>query len=290
MSTDSNEITLVIFACEGREHLLCRTIASFHEACNHRFSKTLLVVDGPFEAAAIANINADVVIHHTKRQGYVNVIANALKLIDTPLYFWLEDDFLFNQKIPLSRMLDVINTEESWAGIFLSRTGPLTSAEKKHKLFDDLVIPDFGFSVSPSLCKTKHVKSAFAALMAYPKGDSTKHTSFEPFIDSYFIQQNLKYAMVDPGPIAHVEHIGFLESSGREYHMINALEKEISDIDKTFISGLGKERVITLYNKLAMLPKLWYAVGVLSFNLFWQRRAYDFAFRIYCAYLKKFKY
>jgi hypothetical protein len=39
-----------------------------------------------------------------------------------------------------------------------------------------------------------------------------------------------------------------------------------------------------------MLPKLWFAVLILSFKLLKYRYAYDMAFRIYIAFLKNFKF
>lgn len=290
MSTDLNDVTLVIFTCEAREHLLIKTMASFYEACDFKFSKTILVLDGEVDTNAINNINADTVLKHTTREGYANIIADALRLITTPFFFWLEDDFLFNQKVPLKYMLDVMSGDLNWAGIFLSRTAPLTSAEKKVHLMNDLYIPDFGFSVSPTLCKTTHVSAAFAAMTVHEKNDNTKYLTFEPFIDDFFIKNDLKYAIIDPGEVSHVEHIGLLESTDRAHHSINSLDKQYTVINKEFISGLGSHLKIGIYNKLAMLPKLWFAVIVLSVKLFKHRASYDFAFRIYCAYLKKFKY
>ncbi|MES2377401.1 MAG: hypothetical protein V4553_12510 [Bacteroidota bacterium] len=265
-------------------------MASFYEACDFKFSKTFLILDGKVNTDIVGDIKADTILKHTTREGYVSIIADALRLINTPYFFWLEDDFLFNQKAPLNYMLDVMNRDVNWAGIFLSRTAPFTSAQKKKPVIDDLYIPDIGFSVSPTLCKTIHMRAAFAAMDLHEKSDHTKHLTFEPFIDSFFIQNKLKYAIMDPGEISHVEHIGLLESTDRAHHTVNSLEKQFTIINKEFVSGLGRDRIITMYNKFAMLPKLWFAIIVLSVKLFKHRVSYDFAFRIYCAYLKKFKF
>lgn len=290
MSTNLNDVTLVIFTCEAREHLLIKTMASFYQACDFKFFKTILVLDGEVNTSAISNISADTVLKHTTREGYVSIIADALRLITTSYFFWLEDDFLFNQKVPLYYMLDIMNSDVNWAGIFLSRTAPFTEAEKKNHIIDRLYIPDIGFSVSPTLCKTTHLTAAFAAMHLHEKNANTKHLTFEPFIDTFFINNHLKYAVIDPGEISHVEHVGLLESTDRAHHTINSLDKQHSLINKEFVSGLGRDRVITMYNKLAMLPKLWFSVIVLSIKLFNHRVAYDFAFRIYNSYLKKFKF
>jgi hypothetical protein len=290
MPTDLKDVTLMIFTCQGREHLLVKSYLSFKNACDYKFDKTILAIDGPVDVAIITAINPDLVIQHTARQGYVNAIATVINLINTLYFFWLEDDYVFTQDIKLADMLAVMYKDAAWAGISLCKIAPLTPLTKQHHIQDNLYVPEFGFAVSPALCKTIYIKDAFAAITAYEKNADTTYVSFEPFIGEFFIKNNLKYAIIDSGDVAHAEHIGFLESTGREYHMINSMDEKHTSVDKEFISGLGREQTITLYNKIAMLPKLWYAVIVLSFGLFNRRVAYDFAFRIYSSYLKKFKY
>jgi len=283
-------VSLVIFTCEGRDHLLLKSFESFSKSCEDVFTYKLLVIDGKINQAAIDLVSPDMIIQSAVRRGYVNSIITALKNIETDYFFWLEDDFLFNQKVPLDYMLNTMVKDKSWAGIFLSRTAPLTLAEKKIHLFDNLYVPDFGFSVSPTLCKTEHIKNAFAAIIAHPKDESTKYISFEPFIDEFFIKNELKYAIIDPGSISHVEHFGGLESTAREYHMINSVSIPINPENKEYISGLNRYRKPSLYNKLGMFFKLYISVFYLSIKLFFSREAYDFAFRIYVAFLKRFKH
>ena len=97
--------------------------------------------------------------------------------------------------------------------------------------------------------------------------------------------------MVILDPVDHemLAHAGDFESTGREYHMINSVDATTASLDRNYISGLTRGKNITLYNKVAMLAKVWYAATVLSFSLFKHRHAYDFAFRLYSAYLKKFR-
>jgi hypothetical protein len=219
-------IDLVIFTCQGREHLLLKSYASFKNACDYKFDKTILAIDGPVDTTIITAINPDLVIHHTQRRGYVNSILETIKLISTEYFFWLEDDFIFNQEVPISYILETIQTQKNWAGIFLSRNAPFTQAEKKHNHFDNFYIPEFGYSASPTLCRTAYIKRAFAALIKHPKNEETKHYGFEPFLDDFFINNNISYALLDPGNIAHVNHIGQLENTGRQYHMINSIDEK----------------------------------------------------------------
>jgi hypothetical protein len=283
-------VSLVVFTCEGREHLLLKSFESFSGACEDDFAYKILVIDGKINQVAIDLVSPDMIIQSTLRRGYVNSIITALKNIETDYFFWLEDDFLFNQKVPLDYMLNTMVKDKSWAGIFLSRTAPLTITEKKIHLFDNLYVPDFGFSVSPTLCKTEHIKNAFTAMIAHTQDESTKYISFEPFIDEFFIQNELKYAIIDPGSISHIKHFGDLESTAREYHMINSISIPIKPVHKEYISGLQRTTTINLYNKAGMFIKLYISVFYLSIKLFFERESYDFAFRIYRAFLKRFKH
>jgi hypothetical protein len=283
------QVTLIIFTSEGREHLLKESLPSFLYYNTFPFGKTILAIDGNYDRGALATANPDLVLQQYKRKGYIASIWNALNGIETPYFFWLEDDFIFNYTPPLERMLGVME-EGGWAGIFLSRSAPLVDKQKKKQYAEDLFLMEIGYSVSPALCNTQIMRAAFEALAESPKDESTRRLGFETFIDNYFIQNGYKYAVIDPGNTAPVKHIGDLESTPREYHMVNSTDEKLSDIDKFYLSGFGKEGQLTLYNKIAMLPKLWYAAIILTFKLFTNRRAYDFAFRIYVALLRGFKY
>jgi len=285
----SSQVTLILFTSEGREHLLNASYPSFLTYNTFIFYETLLAIDGPFDLNAVPTVKPDRILQQCLRKGYIWSIQNALDTVKTPYFFWLEDDFIFNKEVPVAYMLSVLK-DDNWAGLFLSRSAPLEESKKRVRYADDLYLMDIGFSVSPSLCNTQTVKDAFAALAASPTDESTRRMGFETFIDDYFVKNGYKYAVVDPGDVAHVDHIGHLESTPREYHMINSIDPELSDIDKFYLSGLGKEGEISLYNKLAMLPKLWYAILVLTFKVFRNRKAYDFAFRIYRGFLRGFKF
>jgi len=286
----SAKVTLVIFTCEGKEHLLPQTYESFKKACSFTFSTIILAVDGKIDHKVIEYINPDILVQNYTRKGYIFSILNAISRVDTEYFFWLEDDFDFKQTVPFDRMLSVLQEQTKWSGIFLSRSAPLTPQEKEVHHFDEFYIPFFAYSVSPTLCRSVYIKDAFAAMLNHPKNENNKTYGFETFMDDYFKSNGLSYALVDPGEIPHVEHIGKLESTAREYHMINSLNAEVSSVNKEYISGFGYDRQITMGNKIGMLPKLFVAFVSLSVNLFGQRKAYDYAFRIYLAYKNKFNH
>jgi hypothetical protein len=286
---DNNIVTLVIFSSEGREHLLMQMFPSFLANCNIQFAQIILAIDGQYSPTAVKVINPDTLIQQYERNGYITNITNALKMVSTPYFFWLEDDFLFNQPVPFEKMLAVLQ-DKSWGAVYLSRFAPIAQSRILKDYGDGLLLLDIGFSVSPTMCNTEVIKKALAALYESEKSIDTRRVGFEPFIDQCMVADNLKYAVIDPGTISHVNHIGELESTAREYHMVNSVNAEHSDIDKFYLSGFGKEGKITFYNKLAMFLKLIYSTAVLSIKLFVNRPAYDFAFRVYLAFLRGFKY
>jgi len=113
--------------------------------------------------------------------------------------------------------------------------------------------------------------------------------SFELMVLAYLKKHNRVCVIIEPIGGTTITHAGELESTAREYHMMSSLTKKTFALDENYISGFSDGK-LTFYNKLAMVPKLFWATLVLSFKLMGHRRAYDFAFRIYMAYLRKFKY
>jgi hypothetical protein len=286
---ESTELTLVIFTCEGREHLIMQSFQSFMQQCDVNFSKIILAIDGQVSGAVPSAIKPDTIVQSFERKGYVHNIISATRQIDTDYFFWLEDDFLFHKKVPVQYMLDTLSARPDWAGIFLSRSAPLNDAEKQVHLFDDFYVPHFGYSASPTLCNTKHIKAAIDALIHFPKTESSYLYGFETFFGNYFTENKFTFAMIDPSKTVPVSHVGKLESTAREFHMINSLDAGQSAVGKQFISGFGATKKITFKNKSGTLLKLWIATTSLSIKLWSFREAYDFAFRIYLASLRKFK-
>src|SRR3954471_22468291 len=74
--------TLVIFACEGREHLIGRTLQSLDEKLQYPFKSRILVTDGVLDPAVVARARVDVVFERTRRMGYVRNIVTALRLVE----------------------------------------------------------------------------------------------------------------------------------------------------------------------------------------------------------------
>jgi hypothetical protein len=282
----NNAVTLVVFTCEGREHLLQKTSESFKKACDYSFAKTILAIDGQISQAVIGIINPDIIVQSFHRKGYVHNITAALKQIDTAYFFWLEDDWEFPVEIPVNDFLQNLNND-GVLQVILSKND-LDDSYKPY--VGNYYIPADGFSANPGFLKTAPIKKGFENIMLSEKNDGTKLTGFETFINEYAKSNNLLTLRYILNGKATVYHSGELESTAREYHMINSLDKNTSLIDKEYVSGFGFEKKISLKNKTGMFFKLWLASLSLSRRLWSSREAYDFAFRIYQASLRKFKH
>jgi hypothetical protein len=284
MSMDNT--TLVIFTCEGREHLLQKTFGSFKKACAYSFVKTILVIDGQISKTVIDVISPDVIVQSFRRKGYVNNITVALKQIDTPYFFWLEDDWEFPVEIPMDDFQRNLNNDEV-IQVILSKNN--LDDNYKHYTGNYYIPPD-GFSANPGVFETKQVKTGFDNVVSSKKDESTRLTGFETFLNEYAKSNSLITLRYFLNGQATVYHSGELESTARQYHMINSLDKNTSLIDKEYVSGFGFEKKISLKNKAGMFFKLWLAQLSLSCRLWSSREAYDFAFRVYQASLRKFKH
>lgn len=284
MSTNK-KVSLVIFTCSGREHLLTRTITSFKKACKYSFSNTILAIDGQISPAVIDQVNPDIVLQSFKRKGYVQNITTALKMIDTPYFFWLEDDWDFSVEIPANDFLDLLN-DDKVSQVILSKND-LDDSSTHYA--DNYYISFDGFSANPGFCKTEIIQLGFSEIAVQEKDNHTQLLSFETFLNDYTISKALITLRYYLNGGATVEHSGHLESTAREYHMINSIDTDKSLIDKEYISGFGSDKKISFKNQIGLFFKLWLAIASLSIKLWSAREAYDFAFRIYLASLKKFK-
>jgi hypothetical protein len=205
----SEKINLIIFTCQGREHLLLKSYASFKNACDYEFGKIILAIDGPVDPSIIAEIKPDLVIQHPERRGYVNSIAQTVKVITSPYFFWLEDDWSFNQKIDLPYLLSQLQQNNDWAEIILSKYGPLSDEMKLYPLADNLYQSIYGFSANPAICNTGHIQTAFTKLAN--KGAILGEEGFEVFLWKKFEAENIKCAILDPVDQQSLSHEGYLE-------------------------------------------------------------------------------
>src|ERR1700743_2015216 len=193
-----NEVSLVIFTCTGREHLLQKTYTSFLAQCSYKFSKVILAIDGSVNPAILAYVNPDMVIYGYHRKGYVTSIKNALINIDTPFFFWLEDDWEFHANVDVPYFVGQLTEHPDWVQIFYSKNGPLPHQLKTHFIHDNLYQYVDGFSANPCFNRTQFLKKGFNELVHAEKGNTLGADGFENFLTAYFKSKQIKSIIHDP--------------------------------------------------------------------------------------------
>lgn len=278
----NNEITLVVFTCEGREHLILKTINSFKAYCDISFNKTVIAIDGDFNFSSLSSISPDLLIQFPKRNGYVNSINSILKNIDTNYFFWLEDDWTFHQPLNLANKFNLLKNHDDWAELVFSKYGTLEDKYKGNPINNNLYLSPFGFSANPCLCNTKHIKEAFTSMTFANKGSVLGEDGFENYLTKYFDKRGIKCVIEDPQEGSVITHEGDLESTPREWHMTSSLEHK-SD---TYLAVFPKPSIA---RKIKTLIKLWIVFFKLSISQFYNRKIYDYSFRIIMTSKKNFE-
>lgn len=277
MNKSNNLTSLVIFTCEGREHLLQKTIESFNEHCNYKWTKVILAIDGKINPSIVEEIAPDSCIQQRKRSGYVNSIVTTLKTIKTPYFFWLEDDWKFHSRLNLEELLSQLEVNDNWAEILLSKTGPLTPEEQVNPLNGNFFHSIYGFSANPCLCNTKHLQAAFEALEQAPKGGKLGEDGFENFLSRKFKEENLKTVVMDPVDHQQISHEGYLESTARNWHMTNSIEQ----VSEKHLLIFPKP---SFMRRLLMVIKLLITFVKLAFKQLISNKTYEYCFRVITGY------
>jgi len=268
-----SKISLVIFTCEGREHLLKRTYDSFTAACNFQFDNVIMAIDGVVNTSVISYINPDLVVYGFKRKGYVTSIKNTLVNIKTEYFFWLEDDWLFHIKIDIPFYLNQLEKHSDWAEIVYSKYGPLTDVFKVEQLEENLYQNANGYSANPGFNRTGVIREAFSKMDEAQKMDGTREIGFENFLTAYYDDNGIKYALIDPVDHNAISHEGYLETTPRNWHMMSSLEKKTKEHLLVFPKpSFGR--------RLFMILKLMKAMLSLAFRQLISDETYDLCFRI----------
>lgn len=269
----AEKISLVFFTCEGREYLLYNTYNSFKKACDHSFSKVILAIDGKVNSSIIDHVQPDVVVQSPMRKGYINNILQALNVIETPYFFWLEDDWNFNASVKLVPFIDLLETNNHWLQIIYSKFGPLPDEIKQKPLQDNLYETPFGFSANPCVCKTAFIKEGFDELLKAPKGGKLGEDGFENFLTKHFVKTGMISVIQDPVDHTMISHEGYLESTPRNWHMTNSVEQKAEEHLLTLPAPSAGRKLLMALRLTALLPKL--AIKQLISN-----EVYELCFRI----------
>lgn len=214
-------VTLVFFACEGREHLLRRTYRSVKAAIGSgAVAQILLSFDGPCANNIVHQIQPDVFVQSPKRNGYVASIRRTLPLVKTKYFLWVEDDWEFKRKIDLRTMVDTLERHPSALQLRLMKR-TLEDDERKHPVEEEEGVYEspMGFSANPSLNRTADVRRA---IHTEPSSDNA---NIEHHLIDWCEQEGKTCLLVDPGKEPVVSHLGTLEKTSGQWHTTNPEER-----------------------------------------------------------------
>jgi hypothetical protein len=264
-------VALVIFACEGREYLAQQTIASLNDSVRFPFTNTMIVVDGALNRTLLREAPADLIVQRPQRGGYLRNILSALALIECEYFFWVEDDWQFLEPVDIEAMLRVLIAHSQVVQVRLSKTGRLTTGEKTRRVAPDVYVSQVGFSANPCLCRTALVREAFEFVKTAPRGASLGIDGFENIVTRYLDERGLICAAIDS---RGVEHLGYLESTPRQFHMTASLDGEIA----TYLPVSGSRPPV--WRRVVMTGKLARRFASVAVRQLRDDECYDLAFRM----------
>jgi hypothetical protein len=262
--------TLLLFACEGREHLMRETYDTFRARTEHQFQKTILAVDGSYEQKLIYHIQPDVLVQSPQRKGYVASVQRALPLVESEFFFWLEDDYRFNRDVDVEWMLDVLQAHEDAIQLRLIsqilEPDQLSDPVEKAK---GVYHSPFGFSCRPGVNRTGDVKTAM--LEEPPAGNE----NIEHHMIDWCENNGRECLMVDPEDHPPISHVGHLEATSGQWHTTEPDEEwENPKIDTS-----ANERATTA-ERLIMVVRLAVRVSYLTLAQLNDQRAYQLSRRV----------
>ena len=266
-------LSIVIFACEGREHLLRKTWASFRPNFSGVPVRKILAIDGHISLGEIEAISPDIVVQNFRRRGYVTSIQNALAQTTSEFFFWLEDDWIANQKLEVESAISLLRKHPSWLQIRWSKIGQLS--ESDYMLSPGVRYSSVGFSANPAICRTAETQAGFESIVhGATNGLSSDARNFENELINWAHANNRVCAVFETDGTPAVSHIGYLERTGRQWHTVNSLQRQPEE----FLFSMG--RPPQLRRRVWMMAKLLGVMVDLSMRQFRDNGAYELAFRI----------
>lgn len=270
-----SEVTLLVFSCVGRAHLLQQTLASLRRQCDFKFAEVVYAHDGEMDPAAPGWVGANRLVQNVQRAGYVRSIMQALAIVRTPYVFWVEDDWEFTHAIDVPGFLAAMEANPGWMQIRLSKISPLTPEEVAQPLaLAGLHRSSCAFSANPHLGRTQHLRDGFEAYFASPR---TTANTFESYLEGWVSRTGVVCAVLAPPAAApSVAHTGYLESTGRQWHAAVTLTGAPTE----YSSGLrGVGEMPPLWRRVALGIKLVLASLGVAAKALVRSSAYDLGFR-----------
>jgi hypothetical protein len=268
----SPSFDVLLFACETREHLLAKAWTSYARALKPYQPRVILAIDGHYDHRTIDLVRPDLVVQNYRRRGYAVSAANAVAAARSEYVLWLEDDWLFNGTPRIDEAIRLLDEHPSWISIRWSKVAPLTAQDTA--LAPGAHLSSVGFSTNPCFCRTGLVRDGIAFIRDSPKGNTLHVDALENALTRFADDRGYVCAVFDPGTEPAIDHIGALESTGRQWHMTAALDA----VPTAHLPVAGSAP--PLWRRCWMILKLVRAVAVVAWKQLFSNAAYDLAFRI----------
>jgi len=255
--------SLLIFACEGREHLLEKTYSSLCENVQFDFDKVILSFDGECTGRPARIVQPDVFLQSLKRKGYVPSIRRAIRHVDTEFFFWLEDDWKFNVDVPLEYYLKVLSSQPSSSQLlFLKRE---YSSKDAGDLVDDHVyVSKVGFSANPSLNRTYDIRHSLNGT------DRTSSQNIEHYVTDWAKKNDRQFLVAALKGETFVDHLGMLEATGGKWHTVKGGRQTNS----------SDQSSVTVESRIKMLVRILVRSTYLSLVQLVDSEAHSLAWRV----------
>jgi hypothetical protein len=269
---------VVIFTMQGREHLFSQTVQLLpHHLLQGAAGRIIVAADGFVDVGVLDQAQPNLILMSPTRRGYIHSIIDALRQVQTELFLWIEDDWNLSQ-VPsddVTRIVDAMRRNERVLQIRWSKTPTVEVSART--LGEGIVESHVGFSANPNICRTALAQAGFRHLLSTPdKGRRLGVDGFENVVSNWCDREGVICGVVDPKGEAAIQHDGYLESTGREWHMTSSLDRAPRG------SGhLGPSP--PAWRRLLMVPKLLYACTHLALAQLFDDAPYDLAFRVVTA-------
>lgn len=269
---DRSAASVVVFTCDGREMLLRNTWASFERQLSAITGERLVAIDGPADVQQVTSIlQWDRVIQSRRRCGYIRSILSVLSLVRTEYFVWLEDDWHAETDLNVCYAVGALAAHPNWLQVRWSKEAPLPHIGMR--LADGILQSSVGFSANPCVCRTQLIRVAFDAVLSAKRGNRLGVDGFENVITEWAAKHGITCAVMDPGTEPMISHLGYLESTGREWHMTASLDEVPTEHLLSFTVRLP------FWRRIANGARLLAGAARIAIRQLFDNEAFELAFR-----------
>ena len=215
-------VDLLVFTSAGRRECLDRMVRGLrpHPACG-QFSRRILAVDG-MDAQILQQTEVSWFTHlviSVRRQGYFSNIGQAIALLQSPYFFWCEDDWELTRLPPLEEALEALGRFPNLAQVRVPKQKELLLEDKRlGELTDGIWAQDQFYSLNPHYGRSELMRHAFAEGLTQGAGGQ----NVEIALSRWMRKQGHIFAAWAPSA-AHAAHFGQEVAGGHSdygWHLI----------------------------------------------------------------------